>query len=124
MRLLKATRPVQEALLKEKISEGHARALLGLERAELQEAALKTVLKKGLNVRQTEDLVRRLLGAGGLPRPVKMPSPETRALEEEFREVLGTKVTLRRSGQRGRLVIHFYSDEELDALHSRIIGGR
>jgi ParB family chromosome partitioning protein len=123
MRLLKATRPVQEALLREKISEGHARALLGLERAELQEAALKTVLKKGLNVRQTEELVRRLLGAGGLPQPVKMPSPETRALEEEFREALGTKVTLRRSGQRGRLVIHFYSDEELDALHSRIVGG-
>ena len=123
MRLLKATRPVQEALLGEEISEGHARALLGLEGAELQEAALKTILKKGLNVRQTEDLVRRLLGGEGLPRPVKVPSPETRALEAEFREALGTKVTLRRSGQRGRIVIHFYSDEELDALHGRIVGG-
>ncbi len=124
LRLLKAARPVQEALLKEKISEGHARALLGLEQAEAQEAALKTVLKRGLNVRQTEELVRRLLGLRREERqPKREPSPETRALESRFREVLGTRVSLKRSGERGRIVIYFYSDEELDALYERIIGG-
>lgn len=122
LRLLKAARAVQEALLAEKISEGHARALLALEAPEAQEAALKTVLKQGLNVRQTEELVRRLLGAREEVRPRRPISPETRALEARFREALGTKVSLNRSGAGGRLVIYFYSDEELSALYERIVG--
>ncbi len=123
LRLLKAIRPVQEALLAGKISEGHARALLGLERAEAQEAALKTVLKQGLNVRQTEELVRRLLGLRREEqRPARTVAPETRALESRFREALGTKVRLTRGGKGGRIVIYFYSEEELDALYERIVG--
>ena len=125
LRLLKAARPVQEALLEGKLSEGHARALLGLEQAEAQEAALKTVLRRELNVRQTEELVRRLLGLrreNGEQRPVPEISSETRALESRFREALGTKVGLRRSGEGGRIVIYFYSEEELDALYERIVG--
>jgi len=122
LRLLKAARGVQEALLEDRISEGHARALLGLEQAEAQEAALKTVLKHGLNVRQTEELVRRLLGQDREEqRPAREVSPETRALEARFREALGTKVNLTRSGKGGRVVIYFYSDEELDALYERIV---
>ena len=123
LRLLKATRAVQEALLAGRISEGHARALLGLEQAETQEAALKTVLKGELNVRQTEELVRRLLGLQQEEQqPAPEISPETRALESSFREALNTKVSLMRSGERGRIVIYFYSDEELDALYERIVG--
>lgn len=123
LRLLKATRAVQEALLEDSISEGHARALLGLEREAMQEAALKTVLKRALNVRQTEELVRRLLGLEReASQPAQGDSPETRALESRFREALGTKVSLKRSGDRGRIVIYFYSDEELDALYERIVG--
>jgi ParB family chromosome partitioning protein len=122
LRLLKAARPVQEALLDNKISEGHARALLGLEKDEAQEAALKTVLKRRLNVRQTEELVRRLLGQHReQQRPVREISPETRALESRFREALGTKVSLKRSGEGGRIVIYFYSEEELDALYEHIV---
>jgi len=122
LRLLKATRPVQEALLAGRISEGHARTLLGLERTETQEAALKTVLKQGLNVRQTEKLVRRLLGRWEERQPAREPSPETRALEARFRETLGTKVSLTRSGEGGRIVIYFYSEEELDALYEHVVG--
>jgi ParB family chromosome partitioning protein len=128
LRLLKAARGVQEALLEGRISEGHARALLGLEQAEAQEAALKMVLKRELNVRQTEELVRRLLGLRqqetrpAQTRGAQAVSPETRALEARFREALGTKVNLTRQGDRGRIVIHFYSEEELDALYERIIG--
>jgi len=122
LRLLKAARGVQEALLEDRISEGHARALLGLEQAEAQEAALKTVLKHGLNVRQTEELVRRLLGQDREEQqPAREVSPETRALEAQFREALGTKVNLTRSGKGGRVVIYFYSDEELDALYERFV---
>jgi ParB family chromosome partitioning protein len=124
LRLLKATRQIQEALLETKISEGHARALLGLEQPEAQDAALRTVLRQGLNVRQTEELVRRLLG---VPEEAEKSTPEvppqTRALEASFREALGTKVSLARSGKGGRIVIYFYSEEELDALYERIVGG-
>ena len=123
LRLLKAARRVQEALLEGEISEGHARALLGLEQAEAQEAALKIVLKQGLNVRQTEDMVRRLLGLDRKKqRAAREVSPQTRALEAQFREALGTKVSLKRSGKGGRVVIYFYSEEELDALYGRIVG--
>ena len=62
LRLLKATRAVQEALMAEKISEGHARALLALEQPEAQEAALKKWLKQGLQVRKDEEMVRCMLG--------------------------------------------------------------
>jgi ParB family chromosome partitioning protein len=122
LRLLKAARSVQEALLEEKISEGHARALLGLERPEAQETALKTVLKRGLNVRQTEQLVRRLLGRQEEKGREVQPSPEVRELETRFREALSTKVSLRRKGKGGRLVIYFYSEEELAAIYDHIVG--
>jgi ParB family chromosome partitioning protein len=123
LRLLKAARGVQEALLGGMISEGHARALLGLDQAEAQEAALKVVLKRELNVRQTEELVRRLLGLRREERqPAREDAPETQALESRFREALGTKVRLARSGKGGRVVIYFYSEEELEALYERIVG--
>jgi ParB family chromosome partitioning protein len=122
LRLLKAARSVQTALLEEKISEGHARALLGLERPEAQETALKTVLKRGLNVRQTEQLVRRLLGRQEDKGREVQPSPEVRELETRFREALSTRVSLRRKGKGGRLVIYFYSEEELAAIYDHIVG--
>jgi ParB family chromosome partitioning protein len=123
LRLLTAASAVQEALLEERISEGHARALLGLEKAAAQEAALKTVLKQGLNVRQTEELVRRLIGRQEKEEETSQrPSPEVRELESRFREALSTKVSLKRKGKGGRLVIYFYSEEELGALYDHIVG--
>jgi len=124
MRLLKAARAVQEALLEGDISEGHARALLGLEQIEAQEAALKTVIKKRMNVRETEELVRRLLGQGLEEEQKASPevSPEVRALEASFREALGTRVSLKRRGEGGHLTVYFYSEEELDAIYERIVG--
>jgi len=124
LRLLNAAPTVQEALLQDRISEGHARALLGLDREEAQTAALKTVLKQGLNVRQTEVLVRRLLGRRDeQEQPKPDPSPTERELESRFREALSTKVSLTRKGKGGRLIIYFYSEEELGALYDHIVGG-
>lgn len=123
LRLLTAARPIQQALLDERITEGHARALLGLETTAAQEAALSTVLKQELNVRQTEQLVRRLLGRQDKQEKAShQPSPETRALESQFREALNTRVSLRRQGAGGRLVVYFYSEEELAAIYERIVG--
>jgi ParB family chromosome partitioning protein len=123
LRLLRASAAVKEALLSGDIREGHARALLTLENAEAQEAALAIVIKKGLNVRQTEALVRRLTGEHKARPASPPPSLETQSLENAFRESLGTKVSLQRneSGQ-GRVVIHFYSDEELQHIYEQIVG--
>jgi ParB family chromosome partitioning protein len=124
MRLLRLPAEVKQALADGTLHEGHARALLALPTPEAQLAALKVVVKRALSVRQTEELVRRLL-AEPLPKKLERPAnPETEALEEEFRETLGTKVTLYRSRKgQGRLVIHFYSEEELQAIYDVIVGG-
>jgi len=124
LRLLRLPDEVREALAGGTIHEGHARALLALPTPEAQLAALKVVVQKDLSVRQTEELVRRLLAERPQPRPREEPGPEARALEQEFRDALGTKVSLYRNRKgRGRLVIHFYSEEELQAIHDLIVGG-
>jgi ParB family chromosome partitioning protein len=123
LRLLRASEAVKKALLSGEIREGHARALLALENDETQTAALAVVLKKELNVRQTEALVRRLTGEREEQPSPSPPSSETNALENAFRETLGTKVSLQRNKKgQGRIVIHFYSDEELEHLYERIVG--
>ena len=124
MRLLRLPAEVKQALADGTLYEGHARALLALPTTEAQIAGLKTVLHKALSVRQTEELVRRLLAEPLPKKPQRPVNPETQALEEEFRDSLGTRVNLYRNRKgRGRLVIHFYSEEELQSLYDVIIGG-
>jgi len=124
LRLLRLAEEIKAALLANRISEGHARALLGLNEEQLQLRVLHLIEKQGLSVRQTEELVRRLTSAkpqpGAQPQP---PTSETRALEDRFRQSLGTKVNLFRSKRGGRLVIHFFSEEELQSIYERIVGG-
>jgi ParB family chromosome partitioning protein len=124
LRLLRLPAEVKQALADGTIHEGHARSLLALPTAQAQVAALKTVIDKDLTVRQTEELVRRLL-AEPPPREEKPPRPpEIQALEEDFRATLGTKVNLYKNRKgRGRVVIHFYSEEELQAIYDVIVGG-
>jgi ParB family chromosome partitioning protein len=122
LRLLKLPASVQNALAGRRISEGHARALLALSSPQAQAAALETILKHDLNVRQTEELVRKMSGDKPIPQPKPAPPPELAALEERLRSQLGTKVSLTRGRRGGTLVIHYYSDEELDSLVERILG--
>ena len=122
LRLLKLPASVQEALAKNEISEGHARALLALPSPQAQSAALQTILLKSLNVRQTEELVRRLTGEKVPAAPVAEKPAEVAALEERLRERLGTRVALNPTKKGGTLVIHYYSDEELDSLIEMILG--
>ena len=123
LRLLTLPDAVKEALAGNRISEGHARALLGLERDRDRLEALQTVLKRGLSVRQTEELVRRLLSETRESKITRFRAPETVALENAFRNALGTKVNLFRSKKGGKLVIHFYSEEELQRLYNLIVEG-
>ena len=122
LRLLELPPSVQQALVDKRISEGHARALLGLPNPQAQAAALQTVLAQELNVRQTEALVRRLNGERTPQRVKSAPSPEVIALEERVQSWLGTKVNLSRRSKGGTITIHFYSDEELTALVDRLSG--
>jgi len=120
LRLLKLPDNVQIALHSKKITEGHARALLGLPSKKSQIAVLQTILKNDLNVRQTEDLVRKFSGQKPkAEKGVKAVSPEEKSLEDQLRTLLGTKVTLHHRKKGGTVVIHYYSEEELNALIDR-----
>jgi ParB family chromosome partitioning protein len=103
-------------------SAGHGIALLGLPTAAQQLAGLERVIHEHWSVRQTEQWVRAALSEAGVQRPRRASTgdPQTRALEEEFRQALGTKVVLTRLKHGGRLTIEFYSNEELEALRRRL----
>jgi ParB family chromosome partitioning protein len=121
LRLLKLSAAVRGALIENKISEGHARALLSLPTAQAQSAALQSILERELSVRQVEELVQRLLGERRKKKPTTKRSPEETALENQLRDALGTRVTLKRGRRGGSLVIRFFSDEELNALVDRLL---
>jgi ParB family chromosome partitioning protein len=121
LRLLNLPESVKQALLDGRISEGHARALLGLPAREAQEAALQTVIIRELNVRQTEELVRKLSGQKPPAKQKFIPPPEIVDLEQRLRDSLGTKVILRHGRKGGSVTIYYYSDEELDTLLGRLL---
>ncbi len=119
VRLLALPSVVRAALLDERITEGHGRALLGLPTAEAQMAILQTILKRHLNVRQTEELVRRMLGQKPAAKPRPMDD-EIKDIQTRLGQRLGTKVDVRHTSKGGRIIIHYYSDEELQALLEHI----
>jgi ParB family chromosome partitioning protein len=105
-----------------RLSEGHARALLHLSAHQAQDAALKTVLAGKLNVRQTEELVKRWGGEKRAHVLKNPPTPEVAELEKRLEESLETKVKLRYSkGSGGTVTIRYYSDEELNKLLERLL---
>jgi len=125
LRLLRLPRRIREDIAAGSLSEGHARALLGLERQADQLKARDRIVAKGLSVRAAEALVRRLKrGDGkGAPRPAAA-NPNLQALEEQLRQVLGTKVRIARTGPGGTIEISFFSDEDLTRLVELLAGQR
>ncbi len=124
VRLLRLPDPVKNAHNEGQIHEGHARALLGLSHDREMVEAARLVISRGLSVRQTEELIRRL----NSPAPPAESddddlgaSPESKAIEDRLRDHLGTKVNLFRSRKGGRIVIHFYSEEELSDLYDKLV---
>lgn len=122
LNLLTLPEKVRGALAEGKISEGHAKVLFMLSNEKAQLAVLEKILEKHLSVRQTEDLVHEYRGQRAARPPRAAPPAEIAALEERLRSHLGTRVTLRHGEKGGSLVIHYYSDEELNALISQILG--
>lgn len=124
LRLLSAPEPVQAALQEGRITEGHARALLGLPNAADQIAMLEVVIAKGWTVRQTEEAVRKWLASPGCAEPEHSRSPLVALLEERFQRALGTRVAVRQppGASGGTVVIHYYSEEQLQDLFDRLVG--
>ncbi len=120
LRLLDAASAVQQALVNEKITEGHARALLTLASTRAQELALHRVVNLDLSVRQTELFARKLSGHKAAPKKKAGRNPDLSDIEKRLRTSLGTKITLKHGRKGGTLTIHYYSDEELEALLKRL----
>jgi ParB family chromosome partitioning protein len=122
LRLLELNDDVKEAVQARQLEMGHARALLGLRGAQQSEAA-RHVVARGLSVRETEALVRRLLeqAAKGGAKEAPRLDPDIRKLQENLCERLGARVEIRhaRTG-KGRLVIAYNSLDELDGILDRI----
>ena len=122
LRLLALSEELKASLARGEISEGHARALLGLSNEAERRQAWQKVVERGLSVRDTEALVRNWPAATRTKAPPRRPDPDVADLEQRLRVALGTRVSLRRGRRGGRLTIHFYTDEELQALLDLLLG--
>lgn len=118
MRLLKLAEDVQEMIINQELSMGHARALLAIEHEELQIDTAKTVIEKGLSVRETEKLVKNILK----PKQIRMEIPPVDKavydqIQDRLKEVMGTKVSINpKKNGKGKIEIEYYSSEELERL--------
>ena len=123
LRLLELDEGVQASVADGRLSEGHARALVGLPAVQ-QLHLVSTIVDNGLSVRQAEELARRLRE----PRPAREQSarpsdPDLERVEDDLRSALGTKVSVARGRKGGRIVIEYYTDEDLGRLYDRLTGG-
>ncbi|MGH2511787.1 MAG: ParB/RepB/Spo0J family partition protein [Candidatus Limnocylindrales bacterium] len=125
LRLLELDASVQAAVADGRLSQGHARALVGLPPVQ-QVHLLSTIVDAGLSVRQAEELARRLRE----PKPtapagatIGRTDPDLERVEDDLRAALGTKVSVARGRKGGRIVIEYYTDEDLGRLYDRLTGG-
>ena len=134
LRLLQLSPRLRETLVSqvENFTEGHARALVGIEREEDQLTAMQKIVALRLNVRQAEELGKRIKEAqenkehsDGEPLPMSADSfrdPELTGFEDDFRQALAVKVDLKRNARgKGTLVLHFNNQDELEGLYNRLV---
>ncbi len=117
LRLLKLPAEIQESLKREEISMGHARALLGVENPDWLQEIWRHAVQKKLSVREVEARVRKANQGGKEKIRTPQPkSPHIEAMEERFREVLGTKVKILPQKNGGKIEIEYYSKEDLERI--------
>jgi ParB family chromosome partitioning protein len=118
LRLRQLPDPIKTSITEGQISMGHARALLGLDNAAQQSAAWRAIIKKGLSVRQTEALIKQMRSEAETDEEPKSTTLDRHlaSVAEELSRRFGTRVQIKRRGQKGRLEIEFYSNEDLDRL--------
>lgn len=120
LRLLKLAPDLQAHVRDSRLSVGHAKVILGLSNWDEQKLAAEKVLKNGLNVRQTEDLLTVLNKKGATKKAsngaVVDVDPHVAALEEKLQQAFGTKVSLKYGSGKGSIEIKFFSDDDLDRI--------
>ncbi len=121
LRLLHLPVEIQRAIAEGKLSEGHAKALLGIDNPEKQRALFEMIMKTGMTVRETEAKAREVSVRPHVRHIATLP-PELAEKSEQLSHILGTKVSLKPSGKGGRIVVEYFSDEELDGIFKKISG--
>jgi ParB family chromosome partitioning protein len=127
LRLLSLPEEIRASLASGQISEGHARALLGIGDARVRMDAWRRIISDDLSVREAEEIAKALRAVSGVAprktsRGVRKTDPHVRALEDDLRHALGAPVAVSKSGKGGRIVIRFHSEDELDGIVKRIRG--
>lgn len=121
LRLLKLPREIQDQLADGKISMGHARALISLEKPEIQISLSRLIIQRNLSVRDVENMIQKL-NRKTSPQKRISPDPDLVALQEEFLKILGTKVTISGTNDKGVIKVYYYSMDDLDRIHEKIKG--
>jgi len=123
LRLLQLPVEIQKAIEGGKISEGHGRAILAVDDNNKRQVFMNEIISKNLSVRAAESLGRVITG---VRRQIKKSEsdPETKILESQLEEFLGTRVKLAKSGDHGKILIEFYSPEELNAILAKILNSK
>lgn len=122
MRLLELPIEIQRGIIESKITEGHARAILGLDNPEKQRALYDLILKENMTVRDVENKVREItVPAHKRKLSVSAASPEIQDLENRLQQTLGTKIQIRKKGSVGKVVIDFFSEEEFEKIKNMLL---
>jgi len=124
LRLLTLPEEIRGDIIEGRLSMGHARALLALEKDEAKLKIKKQIIKEGLSVRDVEGVIRGIKAGfkeGRRSQPLYL-DPQTKFIEQEMTKILGTKVKIQSRGGKGRVVIDYYNPEDLDRIFNAVIG--
>jgi len=122
MRLLDLPVEIQRGIIEGKITEGHARAILGLDNPEKQRALYELIMKEKLTVRDTENKVREIMvPTHSRKMTFNVINPEIQDLENRLQQNLGTKIQIKKKGASGKIMIDFFSEEEFDKIKGLLL---
>lgn len=116
LRLLSLPESIQQLILRDQLSEGHARAILAAKDVAQQIILARRIVKEGLSVREAEGLVYPKLKKKERRRRLRVLAPRRQQVEDRLKEFFGTSVRIVQRKKRGRIEIEFYSDDDLDRI--------
>lgn len=130
LRLLRLPEDIQRLVEEEKLSMGHARALLGVDDMDIQRRIARNIIEQSLSVRETERAIKRII-AGANPATATLPQPQrddanVRAAENKLRRRFGTQVRVlpSQTGTGGKIEIEYYNDNDLDRLYQLLVSAQ
>jgi len=121
IRLLKLPDEAKRALIEGEITAGHARAILSVETLEERIAILQSIRSQNLSVRKTESLIRKISGTRKTSKEPVEENPYVKQIADELKRELSTQVRIIYNKGKGKIVIEYYSDEELERLSSMLL---